>query len=98
MLPPNVQSLSPKTDELIGLVQVENFDDTALNETCLDTQNKHLLAAVDIHGYKVFHMDKPTITGWGGGPIMYDKNTLNTIERKSTVLYIAHARYDAHEQ
>ena len=86
MLPTNVQSLSPKIDELIELVQVENFDDIALNETWLDTQKKHLLAEVDIRGYKVFHMDKPTITGRGGGSIMYDKNTLNTIERKSTAV------------
>ena len=98
MLHANVQPLSPKIDQLIGLVQVENFDDIALNETWLDTQNKHLLAEVDIHGFKVFHMDKPTITGRGGRSIMYDKNTLNTIERKSTAVYIAHARYVAHAQ
>ena len=98
MLPANVQSLSPKIDESIGLVQVQNFDDIALNETWLDNQNEHLLAEVDIHGYKVFHMDKPTITGRGGGSIMYDKNTLNTIERKLTAVYIAHVRYVAHAQ
>ena len=98
MLPANVQSLSLKIDELIGLVQVENFDDIALNETWLDTQNKHLHAEVDIHCYKVFHMNKPTITGRGGGSIMNDKNTLNTIERKSTAIYIAHARYVANAQ
>ena len=98
MLPTNVQSLSPKIDELIVLVQVENFDDIALNETWLDTKNKYLLAEVDIHGYKVFYMDKSAITGRGCGSIMYDKNTLNTIERKSTAVYIALARYVAHAQ
>ena len=67
-------------DELIALIQVENFDVIALNETWLDTQNKHLLAEVAIHGYKVFHVDKPTRTGRGGGSIMYVKNTLNPIE------------------
>ena len=36
-----------------------------------------------IHGYKVFHVDKPPPTGRGGGSIMYVKNTLNPIERKS---------------
>ena len=50
----NVQSLSPKIDELIAFIQVENFDVIALNETWLDTQNKHLLAEIFIHGYKVF--------------------------------------------
>ena len=39
ILPANVQSLSQKIDEFIGLVQLENFDDIALNETWLDTQN-----------------------------------------------------------
>ena len=56
----------------------------ALNETWLDSKNKHLLAEVAIHGYKVFHVDKPTPTGRGGGSVMYVKNTLNPIERKSS--------------
>ena len=77
-----MQSLSPKIDELIALIQVENFDVIGLNETWLDTQNKHLLAEVAIHGYKVFHVDKPTPTGRGGGSILYVKNILNPIERK----------------
>ena len=47
-----------KIYELIALIQVENFDVTALNETCIDTQNKHLLAKVAIHGYQVFHVGK----------------------------------------
>ena len=34
--------------ELIALIQAENFY-IALNETWLDTQNKHLLAEVAIH-------------------------------------------------
>ena len=76
MLTANVQSLPPKIDELIALIHVENFDVIALNETGLDTQNKYLLAEVAIHGYKVFHVDKPTQTGSGGGSIMYVKNTL----------------------
>ena len=79
-----VQSLLPKIDELIALIQVENFDVIALNETWLDTQNKHLLAEVSILGYKVFHLDKPTPSGRGGGSIMNVKNTLNPIERKSS--------------
>ena len=77
----NVQSLPPKIDELIALIQVENFDVIALNETWLDTESKNLLAEVAIHGYKVFRVDKPTQTGRGGGSIMYVKNTLNPIER-----------------
>ena len=44
VLTANVQSLSPKIDELIALIQVENFDVIALNETWLDIQNKHMLA------------------------------------------------------
>ena len=39
VLTANVQSLSPKIDELIVLIQVENFDVIALNATPLDTQN-----------------------------------------------------------
>ena len=50
----------------------------------LDTQNKHLLAEVSVHSYKVFHVDKPTPTRKGGGSIMYVNNTLNPIERKSS--------------
>ena len=80
-----MQSISPKIDELIALIQVENFDVIALNETWPDTQNKHLLAEVSIHGYKVFHVDKPTPRGRGSGSIMYIKNTFNPIERKSSV-------------
>ena len=63
---------------------MENFDVIALNETWLDTQNQHLLAEVSIHDYKVFHVDKPTPSGRGDGSIMYVKNTLNPIERKSS--------------
>ena len=63
---------------------MENFDVIALNETWLDTENKHLFAELAIHGYKVFHVDKPTPTGRGGGSILYVKNTLNPIERKSS--------------
>ena len=59
---------------------MENFDVTALNETWIDTQNKHLLAEVAIHGYKIFQVDKPTPTGRGGRSIMYVKNILNPIE------------------
>ena len=58
---------------------MENFDVIALNETWLDTQNKHLLAEVALHGYKFFHADKPTPTG--AGP---KKNWLNPVERKSS--------------
>ena len=56
VLTANVQSLSPKIDELIALIQVENFDVIALNETWLDTQNKHQLAEVTIHGNQVFNV------------------------------------------
>ena len=73
-----------RIEEIIALIQVENFDIIVLNETWLDTQNKHLLAKVTIHGYKAFHVDKPTPTGTGGGLIMYVKNTLNPLERKSS--------------
>ena len=67
VLTANVESLSPKIEELIALIQVENFEVIALKETWLETQNKHLLAEVAIHGYKVFHVDKPTPKGRGGG-------------------------------
>ena len=66
VLTPDVQSLSPKIDELIALIQEENFDVTALNETRLATQNKHLLAEVAIHG-KVFHVNKLSPIRWAGG-------------------------------
>ena len=58
VLTANLQSLSPKIDELIALIQVEKSDVIALNETWLDTQNKNLLAEVAIYGYKVFHVNK----------------------------------------
>ena len=83
----NVQSLSPKMDELIALIQVKKIDVIGLNETWLDTQNKHLLAEIAIHGYKLFPVDKPTPTGREGGSIMYVKNTLNPIEIKSSATY-----------
>ena len=54
VLTANVRSLSPKIDELIALIQVANFDVIDLNETWLDTQNKHLLAEVAIHGTRFF--------------------------------------------
>ena len=38
VLTANVQSLSPKIDELLALIQVENFDVIALNEAGLDTK------------------------------------------------------------
>ena len=70
--------------ELIALIQVENFDVPVLKNTWLDTKNTHLLAEVAIHGYMVSNMDKPTPTGRGGGSIMYAKNSLNPLERKSS--------------
>ena len=79
-----VQSLSPKIDELIALIQVENFDVIALNQTWLDTQTTRLLAEVAIHGYNFFHVDKPIPIGRRGGSMMYVKHTLNPIERKSS--------------
>ena len=65
--PTKTGRLLPNIDELISLIEVENFDVIALNETWLDTQNKYLLAEVSLDGYKVFHVDKPTPTGTGGG-------------------------------
>ena len=73
-----------KIDELIALIQAENFNVNALHETWVHTQNMHLLAEVAILGYMVFHEDKPTPTGRGGWSIMYVKNTWNRIERKSS--------------
>ena len=61
---------------------MENFDVIVLNETWLDTKNEHLLAEVAIHGYMVFHVDKPTPTARGAGSFTYVKNTSNLIERK----------------
>ena len=78
VLTANVQSLPPKIHELIALIQVENFDVIALNETCLDTENKHLLAEVAIHGYKGFHADKPPPTGRGGGSIILSVHDCRT--------------------
>ena len=63
LLTADVQLLLLKIYELIALIQVENFDVLALNETWLDTQDKHLLAEVSIHDYKVFHVDKPIPSG-----------------------------------
>ena len=60
VLTANVPSLSPKINELIAPIQVENFDVISLNVTCLDTQNKHLIEEVAIQGYKVFHVNKKT--------------------------------------
>ena len=86
VLTANVQSLSLKIVELIALIQVENFDVNELNETWLDTQNKYLLAEVDIHGYMVFQVYKPTPTGRGCGSIMYVKNTLTN--RKKVISHL----------
>ena len=83
MLSANVQSLPPKVDELIALTKIENFYSIGLNETWLDALDKHLLAEVSIQGYKIFSVDKPTPSNRGGGSIMYVKNSLNPIERKS---------------
>ena len=57
----------------------------------LTPKNKHLLAGVAIHGYKVFHVYKPTPAGKGRGPVTHVKNTLNPIEIKSSAL-ISHKR------
>ena len=82
MPPGNAISSSPKIYELIALIQVENFDVIALNETWLDAQNKHLLAEVALHSCKVFHVGKPTPTRRGGRSITHVKNKLNPIEIK----------------
>ena len=86
VLTTNVQSLLPKIDELIALIQVENFDVIALNETGLDTQNKHLyLQKFPYMVTKVFMWTNQLHrSGRGSGSIIYVKNTLNPIERKSS--------------
>ena len=71
-------------DEMIVLTQAENFDIIGLNETWLDTEEKHLLAEVSMEGYKIFFVDKPTPAKRGGGSILYIKNALDPIERKAT--------------
>ena len=75
--------MPPKIDELIAVTKIEHFDIIGLNDIRLDTLDKHLLAEVSIQGYKIFSVDKPTPSKRGGGSIMYVKNTLNPIERKS---------------
>ena len=86
VLSANVQSLPPKIDELIALTKIEHFDIFGLNETWLYTLDKHLLAEVSIQGYKIFSVDKPTPSKRGGGSIMYVKNSLNPIEKKSMAI------------
>ena len=83
MLSANVQSLPPKIDELIALTKIEHFEIIGFNETWLDTVDKHLLAEVSILGYKIFSVNKPAPYKRGGGSIMYVKNSVNPIERKS---------------
>ena len=73
VLTANVQSLSPKIDELIALIQGENFDVIALNETPARHQKQASACKTAIHSYKVFHVGKPTPTIRGGGSIMYMK-------------------------
>ena len=52
-----IQPNNLKVDELIALIQAENFDVIAVNKTLLGTtQNKHLPAEVTIHGCKAFHV------------------------------------------
>ena len=83
MLTANAQSLPPKIDELIALIQVENFDVVGPNETWLDTQKKHLLAEISIHGYKVFSTNQPQLEGGRDQTCTFIENTLNRIETKS---------------
>ena len=61
----NVPSLSPKIEDLIALIQAENYV-IWLNETWLDTQNRHLIEEVVIHGNKIFYVNKKTPTRRGG--------------------------------
>ena len=68
---------------LLALTKIEHFDIIRLNETWQDTLDKHPLAEVSIQGYKIFSVDKATPSKRGGGSIMYVKNSLNPIERKS---------------
>ena len=50
-----IQPNNLKVDELIALIQAENFDVLAVYQTLLGTtQNVHLPAEVTIHGCKVF--------------------------------------------
>ena len=50
-----IQTNNLKVDELIALIQAENFDVIAVNKTLLGTtQNTHLPAEVIINGCKVF--------------------------------------------
>ena len=86
MLTANVKALSPKIEELITLIKVENFDVIALNEKCLHKKNTSIcLQKLPYIVTKVFMWtNQLQQEGGGGGIIMYVKNTLNPIERKSS--------------
>ena len=78
----NVQSLMPRIDQLKAVIKTLKYDIIALNETWLDTENKHLLAEVQIPGYIIFDNDKPTESKRGGGSIIYVKEELKPILRE----------------
>ena len=77
-------SLCSRSKSLLSLNSFDSFMPFAFHGFQSWREKKHLLSEVSIHGYKVFHVDKPAPTGRGGESIMYVKNTLNPIERKSS--------------
>jgi hypothetical protein len=80
----NIQSIMPKMDELLSIAKHSKYDIIALNETWLDMNGKHLIAEISIPNYKMFYVDKPTPTKRGGGSIMYVRDYLNPIIKRTT--------------
>ena len=79
----NAQSLKPKLDTIIATTKSINYDILAFNETWFDMKDKHLDAEISIQGYRHFFVDKPTPTKKGGGSILYVKEKLLPVCKKT---------------
>ena len=79
----NVQSLLPKISKLNALIHGKLW--CHCTQWDLARHPKQASACRSFNTWlQSFHVDKPTPSGRGGGSILYVKNTLNPIERKSS--------------
>ena len=64
------------------MLHEEHFGVVGINETWLESRNRHCLAEIHLPGYQLFSIERPNSTGRGGGSAMYVKDSLNPVERR----------------
>ena len=74
----------PKMDLLQAIVRTNQYDIVGINESWLDMNDRNCSAEVNLQGFRMFNVDKPSPSKRGGGSVLYVKESLRPILRKTT--------------